>query len=161
LDALAMAPLHIKDNIFIAKELGAPPPAEMISHIEALLLSVDARNIREHSNQVIFDGGPTMPAMNTHILLPIDHGVISVSDTGSGILIDYDLRLTVLFLLTSILGGLLGSACFFEFHRSPVYSLAAWLLSWAWLFGANCLLTWYRFPRWLGDGIRRLACLKA
>lgn len=105
----------------------------------------------------------TAPGTNWHPMGPVDQVRLTIAGQDSEAVVAYELSTRrMLWTVTAMICGLTSFLVLTSFrHEGPVVALGSATklapVAFAWLFGANYLLGWWRAPRWLRRNLRKAA----
>jgi hypothetical protein len=109
-----------------------------------------ALRIERRSDTIYFAAGLFRSVGSWNILVPIDHGTISVLEDQEGTALVYHLSYVQLFLVASVMiFGLMGPVIWTESNLSLVGKTAILGFMWIWLVGGNLVISAARFPAFL------------
>lgn len=125
-----------------------------VSGIVRALEVAAAGDIQRLGNRVSFKGGLARVVSSWNILVPIGSGEVNVRASEEGVIADYTLHFTqILGVVTTLVAGMVLLVLLMA--RDWPTALAIGVSAWLWLYGANVLLTSFRFPRWLRRALTR------
>jgi len=136
-------------------KLAAATPGQASDLAEQLakaLIANRATDVRSSGNSVTFRGGMFRFVTNWNLLVPVTSGTITVA-SGSPGSVDYCFSCMQMLIFATAF-SLLVLVFFASPPRAPLaFDLLAPIGAWAWLFGANYLLAYFRLSGFIRDVI--------
>jgi hypothetical protein len=127
---------------------------EAISRLESAVVAARAETVQRKGEELVFRAGPFRLVSNWNVLVPISTGFLTVSQQAGPVVVSYRVTFTEMVLVTTVMALFFGGFVILE-GRSLLSSLGLLVLAWTWLFGANFVLTAWRFPRFLLASLAR------
>ena len=91
--------------------------------------------------------------MNTNLLVAVDSGAINAERDGDAIKVSYRLRTVRLCIMTTVMALAAVAATLFA-RVDLKMAIGVGVLAWLWLFGANYVITLFRFRGFVTRSVR-------
>ena len=139
-------------RIAIPEGLSAPQDAAL-SGLAAGLERVRASTIARDGSCLLFYVRFFRLVMNTNLLVAVDSGAINAERDGDAIKVSYRLRTVRLCIMTTVMALAAVAATLFA-RVDLKMAIGVGVLAWLWLFGANYVITLFRFRGFVTRSVR-------
>jgi hypothetical protein len=149
-------PLSIRGGLPVTGAAADPVGRQVVlTRLRVRLLSEGASQVEVGSASLSFTVRWFRLRSNWNLLAPYDRGKVLVVHEGDHFSVEYDFSTRRLFIIATIMCGVLGLMIAIGGARSYAPPLLFAGVAWVWLFGGNYLIAQVRLGRWIRQAVNR------